>query len=324
VPIRHGVDAAHAMRPSLLVSRAGLRRAGFDPDLATRESAAGRWQWLATDTYLPHANPPTEAELVAAAGHHVGRPFVVTGSTVLHALNLRWVPATSGLHVLVPADCQVRSTGQLRLTRTRDLDAIATWVRHGARYADADRAVVDTTRSLTRLRDVRGVLLGAVHDGWATPADLRVILDGGQRNGSALTRRAIADAERGCASPPEAELVDALVGCRLPFYVNPELWLDGRFLGSPDVWLMGLGLGGEVESKERHEGAEQVESTYDRHERITAPGLELVHLSVRRIHADVNEAAAHLLRRATDRALLPGGLREPAGWRVVPRGPLLT
>jgi hypothetical protein len=94
-------------------------------------------------------------------------------------------------------------------------------------------------------------------------------------------------------------------------------------LGSTDVWLGGLGMGGEVESVERHGDDEQTESTYDRHERITTPGIELVHLSVRRIRADVKEAAAHFLHRARERRKRPPGLREPAGLRVVPRGPLL-
>lgn len=307
-----------------MITRAGLRKAEYDVDLAAREAAAGRWQRLAPDTYLPHPDPPSEAELVAAARHHAGTRFVVTGVTPLRALGLRWLPQVTSLQVLVPAQCQVTSTPALRITRTKWFDALDTWVRHGAKYADAGQAVVDTCRGLDNLRDVRGVVLGAAWDGWATTDELLAILDRGQRNGSALTRRAIRDADRGCASPPEAELVDALVGCRLPFYVNPELWLGRLRLGTPDVWVPGLGIGGEVESKERHEGEDEAESTYDRHERITAPGIELVHLSVRRIRADVRAAAAHFVDRARARAQLPLHRREPAGLRVVPRGPLLS
>ena len=323
MPVRHGPAAEEALRSHVILTRALLHEAEYDVDLAAREAAAGRWQRLAPDTYLPHAEDPSEEELVAAAVHHVGGPLVVTGATPLRALGLRWIPETTGLHLLVPATCQVQSTSTLTITRTKWFGSLDTWVRHGARYADAGRAVVDTCRGLDHLRDVRGVVLGAVWDRWATPEELRLILDGGPRNRSGLTRRAIRDAERGCASPPEAELVDALVGCRLPFYVNPELWLGDVLLGCPDVWLVGLGLGGEVESKERHGGEEQTENTYDRHERITAPGIELVHLSVGRIRRDTGAAAAHLLARARARAELPADRREPAGLRVVPRGPLL-
>ena len=169
---------------------------------------------------------------------------------------------------------------------------------------------------------MRGIVLGAVADGWADPDDLERALAVTQRNGSALVRRALTDARRGAASPPEAELVDGLIGCGVPFYVNPDLLLDGRLLGSPDIWLPGLGLGGEVESRERHEADHGlVASTYDRHERLAAAGVALVHLSVQRIRRDPAAAAAYLLARGRERAALPQ--REPAGLTLVPRGPLL-
>lgn len=141
------------------------------------------------------------------------------------------------------------------------------------------------------------MVLGAVADRWSGVDDLRRVLDSTPR-GSALCRRALQDGERGCASPPQAELVDALVGCGHPFYVNPELRLDGRLLGCPDVWLLGSCVGGEVESEERHGAGADTESTYDRHERMAAVGVELVHLSVRRIRRDAGEAAQHLLGRS--------------------------
>jgi hypothetical protein len=180
-----------------------------------------------------------------------------------------------------------------------------------------ERAVVDAARRAGSRRDARGIVLGAVADRRASVAGLDAVLAACRRNGSALARRAIRDAERGCASPPEAELVDALLPLRRPFLVNPELWCDGVKLGSPDVWLLGGAVGGEVESVERHEGDEQAESTYDRHERFAAEGVELVHLSVARIRRDPRAAAAHYLARAS------AGPRPPRGLVVLPRGPVL-
>jgi hypothetical protein len=98
--------------------------------------------------------------------------------------------------------------------------------------------------------------------------------------------------------------------------VNPVLTLEGRRLGSPDVWLVGRVVGGEVESRERHElAAADVESTYDRHERFVSPGLDLRHLSVRRLRADGRGTADALLARPP--------MSEPPGLVVHPRGPLL-
>lgn len=304
-----------------VVTAAELAAAGCSPRLAERQVRAGRWQRTAHGVYLPHDRPPTTMELGHAAGRLTGSRVVVSGLLAVRQLGLRWIPETDVLLALVPAEVRTPSSGRIRLRRTAQLAAVATWRCGGVELALAERAVVDAARELPRLRDVRGVVLGAVADGWADVEGLRRVLDTTQRNGSGLTRRALLDAERGCASPPEAELVDALIGCGRPFYVNPQLLLDGRLLGCPDVWLPGLGIGGEVESVERHGSSHDTETTYERHERMTTPGLELLHLSVRRIRRDPAEAARHLLLRAQQRSHLVRP--EPAGLVVVPCGPLL-
>lgn len=231
------------------------------------------------------------------------------------------MPPSEQVLALVDPSVRRRSSGREALRRTTDYAALDVWTCDGLRLAPVERAVVDAAREQDRLRDARGVVLGAVADGWASADDLRQQLDSTQRNGSGLVRRAITDAERGCASPPEAELVDELVGCGIPFYVNAEIVLHGALLGVTDVWFVGLGLGGEVESAERHGSEQDVETTYDRHERITRHGLELVHLSVRRIRADPHEAALHLLAQASARRQL--AVRESAGLIVRPHGPLM-
>jgi hypothetical protein len=286
-------------------------------DFAEREAREKRWQRGARGVYLTHPDPPTDGELCQVARAHVGEDFAVTGLLVLRAMRLPWLPADPQIHVLVPAETRRTSSSLVRVTRMSAYDELRTWGGFDLRFADPARAVVDAARWARGLRDVRGIVLGAVAQRRCTLEDLTRHLEAGQRNGSAPARRALTDATRGCASPPEAELVDELVGRRQPFYVNPQLWLDGVLLGSPDIWLVGTGTGAEVESQERHGDASGVENTYDRHERITAPGLQLVHLSVGRIRSDVCEAADHLLTRAAS------GPRPPAGLTVVPRGPLL-
>jgi hypothetical protein len=300
-----------------VLTRAALRELGYAPDFAERACAAADWQRLASGIYLSGKQPATAAQLVAAARAHIDGDFIVTGLLTLRALQLRWLPSDEDISVLVPPSCYRTSSHRVRVARCESLASIETWNRYGERFADPARAVIDAARSTEKLRDVRGIVLGAVSDRWADPTELTATLSNCRRNGSALTRRAIRDAERGCASPPEAELVDELVGRRQPFYVNPQLWLDGVLLGCPDVWLVGTGTGGEVDSQERHGDDDQVENTYDRHERITTPGLQLVHLSVARIRRDVREAAGHLLMRART------GPPAPPGLVVVPQGPLL-
>jgi hypothetical protein len=296
-----------------------LADAGVPRAVAARHVRAGRWQRPARGVYVTDARELTGLDLGRVARALTGGRVVVTGLVACRELGLRWVPGSSGVLVLVGAQVRTPSSGCVALRRTTDLATLPTWLRAGVDLAHPERAVVDAARELTRLRDVRGVVLGAVADRWVEPDGLRLLLDRTQRNGSGLCRRAIEDARRGCASPPEAELVDELIGCGRPFYANPALFLDGQAIGTPDAYFPGTGLGGEVESVERHGSEDGVETTYDRHERFAAAGVELAHLSVRRIRRDPAEAAGYLLSRVAARP--PGA--EPPGLVVLPRGPLL-
>lgn len=307
-----------------IVTTADLVTAGLDPAVAERQVRARNWQRPARGVYVTSDRQLTGLDLGRVAGRLAGRRLVVSGLVVLREVGLRWLPESEQVVGLVDPQVRTPSSGRVVLRRTKKLAALETWHRGGLDLAPVDRAVVDAAWEISSLRDVRGIVLGAVADNWVGADDLDRVLAMTQRNGSGFTRRAIRDARRGAASPPEAELVDELIGCGMSFYVNPDLFLDGRFLGSPDVYLPGLGLGGEVDSRERHESDDgDVESTYDRHERITSgTGIELVHLSVRRIRRDVTEAAAHLLSRVPERRRM--ARPQPPGLVVVPRGPLLT
>lgn len=303
-----------------IITTADLRGAGLDPRIAERQVRRGQWQRPTRGVYVTHARELTDLDLAHVARRVGGEPVVISSLVTLRELGLRWLPTTRTVLALVPPTVRTPSNGRVVLTRTKELATLDTWCRGELRMAPVARAVVDAARETRSLRDVRGIVLGAVADGWADVSTLTQVLSTTQRNGSGLTRRAIDDAERGAASPPEAELVDGLLGGDVPFYVNPQLLLDGRLLGSVDVYFVGRGVGGEVESVERHEQDDgAVTSTYDRHERITSGGVDLVHLSVARIRRDVTEAAAYLLHQA--RARTAAG--EPAGLTVVPRGPLL-
>jgi hypothetical protein len=300
-----------------IVTSAGLALLDVPNDRAEGEVLAKRWQRGARGIYLTHPDPPTDRELCQVARAHVGEDFIVTGLVVLRALELPWLPNDPRIHVLVPPDSRRSSSTLIRVTRTSSYDRLTTWVQYGCRFADPARATLDAARGVSALREARGVVLGAVAQGCSSVVDLTTLLEAGQRNGSGMVRRAISDAARGCASPPEAELVDGMVGRGVPFYVNPELWHHGVLLGSTDVWLAGTGSGGEVESQERHGDAIGVENTYDRHERFAAAGVNLVHLSVARIRRDVGEATDYLLRRARS------GPPAPPELLVLPKGPLL-
>lgn len=245
---------------------------------------------------------------------------VVTGLLVLRALDFPWVPETEHVQVLVGPEVRRRSYAAITVRRCWDIETVDTWSLAGARMADATRAAYDGARECESLRDVRGVILGAVRNG-VTVKDLRLLLDEGAVAETAWTRRAVLDAERGCASPPEAEATDALVGQGWPFYVNPDLFLDGEFLCRPDFFLVGTGSAGELDSVEAHNSSQdKLAATLNRHVRASR-WLEILHRTPAQLRQDPPAFARELIAQARSRRAR--GLGDPPGLEIRPRGPLL-
>ncbi len=101
------------------------------------------------------------------------------------------------MQVLVGPHVQRPSNDQVLVRRTHDLADVVPWQWHGVRVADAARVVVDGTRECDTLRDVRGLVLGAVADGHTDPDALTRLLDNGAVGGTAWARRAVRDAVGG-------------------------------------------------------------------------------------------------------------------------------
>jgi hypothetical protein len=300
-----------------------LTAAGLDEDLARREVAAKRWQRPLRGYYVPDTDPLPDLVLARIATAYAGRASLLTGLIAARALRLRWVPTLPGAQVLVPADVRRPSTRLVQVRRCAALPELTPTLWQGVRLAPAARVVLDGALGLNSLRDVRGLVLGAVADDLVTAEELAALLAGEPFNGTALLRQAINDAADGAASPPEAEMADALRGCRQPFLLNPELWIDGRLVGSPDGYFLGLGAGWEVDSRERHEGDESFDETLSRHTTFGGHGLVLAHPTPKRIRQRTATTASAVLAVARARLVLPAALREPPGLVVVPKGPIL-
>ena len=305
------------------ITTSDLTAAGIDEDLARREVAAGRWQRPARRIYVPDTEPLDDVLLARIAVAYAGPRAVITGLIAARALRMRWVPTRPGAQVLVAPEVRRRSVANIRVRRSAGLDALDTWTWHDMSVAPAARVVLDCGLVLPTLREVRGVVLGAVADKQTNPVELRELLSTEPRNGTALLRRATADALRGAASPPEAELADELHGCGQPFLLNPEMYVDGTFVGCLDGYFPGLGAGWEVDSRERHEGDASFDATLARHTVFGGHGIVLAHPTPRQIRADRPAVAAGVLAVATARLRLPPHAREPRGLRIVPRGPLV-
>lgn len=290
-----------------VVDGAQLRQAG----LQARALRRAGWLELAPRVWAP---TPDDDRLLAAAQRYAGDDAVPTGPFACRRHRLRDVPDVVGLDVLVPHGRHLRATDWVR---PRQTSRLPTAVRRGdVTVAPVARALVDTGRWCDDLAAVRAVVLGAVADGRVDARDLEHEVLAGRRPGRDLVLRAVEDARRGARSAPEAEAADAVAAALdVPFLLNPRLALDGRFLGMPDGYLPGLGIGWEVDSRRHHGSSTDLAATLRRHQDFSLAGVELEHVVPAVLRRD--PAAWGRAFAATVRRRQASGAGDPPGLLVV-------
>lgn len=300
-----------------------LRRAGVtgrDIQVARHAGELERW---AMSTYILGGTPDTPLQRGAAALAVAGPGSVLSGLWAARVLGLRWIPDGGPVMVLVPGDRRRRgSEAWFEVRRCTGVEDVPTLSVAGLPIAHVSQVVVDACRQADSLQDVRGIVLGAVADGRCTVAEILQVVERSASAGTRWVRRACQDAERGAASPPEAEAADAFLGAGLPFYVNCAVYLDDVLLGVVDVWLVGRGTGGELDSREWHAEADALDSTLLRDRTFSRAGLSLEHITPMRFRGSPAAFVQALHNEADRRTAL--GMAEPAGLRLEPRGPLLS
>ena len=180
-----------------------------------------------------------------------GPGSVITGPAALPCHRIRG-PMPEFIDVLVPVTWQRRDTGFVRLRRTRRLPG--EFRDFGPlRYALAPRAVGDTVRGMSILREVRAVVADAVQRRRCTLGELVAELNEGARRDSGLFRLALSEVVAGSRSAAEADLMNLLAKSGLPMPLfNAEIWADDEFIAKPDGWYPEFGIAIEVDSTEWH------------------------------------------------------------------------
>ena len=213
------------------------------------------------------------------------------------------------IDVLVPADRQRLSTGFARLHRTARMPARASSIGP-VRLALVPRAVADTARQLTDLRDVRAVVADAVQLGRCTVSQLAEEFRTGPGQGSAVFRSVLSEVADGIRSTAEGDLRDldhGRRGCRCRCSTR-RLYDGDLFLGKPDAWWPDAGVAGEVDSRAWHLSPEDWDRTRRRHDRMAAAGIIVLHFSpreLRREPAKVAQMITGALERGLSRPPLP-------------------
>jgi hypothetical protein len=218
---------------------------------------------------------PEQREMAALL--HAGGLGVITGAAAVRRHHLR----CSGLNqvdVLVPTGVRVHSVGFVRIIRTARMPD-ETYSTRQLRFAPLNRAVADAARGMSRLSDARAVVAEAVQRGRCDIPSLVRELDDGPSAGSRFYRIALREVSDGVRSAAEADLKTLIDRSNIekPLYNASLYTADGTFLGIADAWWQRAGVAAEVDSREYHLSPEDYERTTERHNRMAAHGINVLH-----------------------------------------------
>jgi hypothetical protein len=211
----------------------------------------GKWQKLLPGVYLTVTGKPTSEQRLMAAVLYAGPRAVITGPSALRLHRLR-SPGPDVIDVLVPAAVKRRSTGFVRLHRTRRAPRV---YRAGAiRFCHAARAVADSARVLTSVDDVKAVVAEAVQKRACSIAELGLELTEGPSQESARLRAALTSVRAGTRSVAEDRFRERVMKSDLPA-PRYNVFLraaDGTDIGEVDAWWADAGVSVEIDSQEYH------------------------------------------------------------------------
>jgi hypothetical protein len=274
--------------------------------------ADGPWQRLLPGTYLAATGAPTFTQREIAALIYAGSDSVITGAAALRHHGIQ-APQTAVITVLVPNRRHVSSTDSVRIWRTRRMPH--TPLNDGpVRVALPARAVADTARTLSSLRDVRAVVADAVQSRRCPIFLLADELEEGPRRGSAFLRQVVGEVQEGIRSVAEADFRDLLKRARVPMPMfNARILAGDTFVAQADAWWQRAGVAAEVDSREWHLSPVGWERTMRRHAAMTAHGILVLHFTPTMIRKE----SASVVKQVRE-ALKTGSARPPLRLRALP------
>ncbi|MGW4000280.1 hypothetical protein ACWEF6_42895 [Amycolatopsis sp. NPDC004772] len=301
---RHPLVAGHKDNPAVVrtaeLEEIGMRRSS----VYRRCLPGGPWRRLLPGIILLHPTEPNDEQRLQAALIRGGASAVLTGLWALRRHGLREFPQPDDVHILVPDEREITSSGFVVVERTARLpDSI---MRDGLPVAPVYRAALDAVRRFRDFDTVQALLAEAVQRRRCTPEQLDKELRLGSQRGSALARRALQAILGGAESVAEAEAWEIWKLAELP----PAEWnvriFDerGDFIAKPDAWCDDIAFAWEIDSRKWHSEGTGYSDTLARNARYTAAGITFlqtlpIHLRTEpdRVIADLRSAYAAAQRR---------------------------
>lgn len=254
----------------------------------------GPWRRLLPGIIQLDAGEPNDRRRIEAALLLGGRDVRVTGLWAARMYGLKRTPEPTAVHILVPAEREVTSSGFVVVERTTRLPASI--VRDGVPAAPVYRAVLDAARRLRDFDAIRAMLAEAIQRGRCTPQALATELNSGSQRGSALPRRALVELLGGAQSVAEGDAFWLWKRAGLPpARLNTPVYdAGGRYVGTPDAWSDEVAFAMEVDSKDCHFDVDGYARTLARNNRYAAAGIVVVQVLPSRIRREPDAVIADL------------------------------
>jgi hypothetical protein len=181
------LDALVARRGGV-VRTAELEAAGLARStVGYRTRPGGPWQRLLPGIALLHNGPPTVRDRLTAALLYAGGGAMVTGHMALRLYGVRSARPNAGLHILVSHRRRRASTADVTIERTRRIPSHRAIDR--TPVAPISRALIDATRRMSDLREVRALIAEVIQRQMCTVAAVANEISAAQSRGTALPRR---------------------------------------------------------------------------------------------------------------------------------------
>jgi len=292
-PSRHPLLTTQHRR--VVARAADLEASGLTrPTIYRRCLPGGPWRRLLPGIIQLDPVEPGAEEMLAAALLRGGKGALVTGLWAARRHGLTRTPEPELVHLLVPADCHVTSSGFVLVERTTRMPGGRTL--DGKDVAPVHRAVLDAARRMRDFDAIRAMLAEAIQRGMCTPQMLRTELARGSQRGTALPRRALAELLGRAQSVAEGDGFWLWRSAGLPEGTRNVRVVDadGKYVGTPDMWVDDQAMAWEVDSRECHFDVDGYAATLDRNNRYTAAGIVFVQTRPSRIRKEPDVVIAEL------------------------------
>jgi hypothetical protein len=268
-----------------LASTAQLQAAGVTRS-ALRARARREWCFVLPRVISQSRAPLDDHQRLVAALLFAGESAVLASHTAAAWHGVHSSVLDRAVRVAIPAHRSVRSHGFVLVRRTSRPDAAA-WVRGSLAVSAPARAVADSARDASGDRG-RAIVIEAVQKRLVSIAGLRHELAAGPRRGSQGLRAALAEAELGAWSIPEADLARLVAASSVlpPMLANPMLTTGDHRLPTPDGWFDDVALAVQVHSRRYHAGELDWEATVAADAAFAEHGVPVVAVTPRQIAID--------------------------------------